>query len=114
MRLSVSCEPSLPPMAWCARLVRGDVELLCGTSVEVRDDGFFEGAWAGDADLFEFASTVDVFGSGGRITGDDLVVVTPSHTLERIQYISRGDETLISNSLVFLLAGWWRFKTRDL
>ncbi|WP_460359177.1 hypothetical protein [Mycobacterium sp. ZZG] len=103
MRLRITCAPSLPPLAWCVRLGRGDVELLCGTSVEVRDDGFFEGAWAGDAHSFEFADAVDVFGSGGRIAGDDLIVVPPSHTLERIQYISRGDEILISNSLVFLL-----------
>lgn len=103
MRLSVTCEPSLPPLAWCVRLRRGDAELLCGTSVEVRDDAFFEGAWAGDAHSFEFADAVDVFGSGGRIAGDDLIVVPPSHTLERIQYIKRGAEILISNSLVFLL-----------
>ncbi|RZT18507.1 hypothetical protein EV589_2767 [Mycobacterium sp. BK558] len=103
MRLSVTVEPSLPPLAWCVRLGRGDAKILCGTAVEVRADGFFEGAWAGDADSFDFASAVDVFGSGGRIVGDDLIIVTPSHTLERIQYIRRGDETLVSNSLVFLL-----------
>ncbi len=71
-------------MAWCVRLRRGnDVELLCGVSVEVRDDGFFEGAWAGNAEDFDFDSAADVFGSGGRIIGDDLIIVTPSHTLER-------------------------------
>jgi hypothetical protein len=86
------------------RLRRGnDVELLCGVSVEVRDDGFFEGAWAGRVEAFDFTSAADVFGSGGRITGDDLIIVTPSHTLERVQFIQRRDETLISNSLVFLL-----------
>jgi hypothetical protein len=105
VRLRVTCDPSLPPIAWCVRLRRGnDVELLCGASVEVRDDGFFEGAWAGRAEKFDFTSASDVFGSGGRITGDDLIIVTPSHTLERVQYIQRRDETLVSNSLVFLLA----------
>jgi hypothetical protein len=91
-------------MAWCVRVRGGnDVELLCGVSVEVRDDGFFEGVWAGRAEAFDFTSAADVFGSGGRITGDDLIIVTPSHTLERVQFIQRRDETLISNSLVFLL-----------
>ncbi len=94
-----------PPMAWCVRVRCGnDVELLCGDSVEVRDDGFFEGAWAGRAETFDITTAPDVFGSGGRITGDDLIIVTPSHTLERVQFIQRRDETLISNSLVFLLA----------
>lgn len=104
MRLNVTRDSSLPPLAWCVRLRHGnDVELLCGDSVEVRDDGFFEGAWAGSAEAFDFNSATDVFGSGGRITGDDLIIVTPSHTLERVQFIQRSDETLISNSLVFLL-----------
>ena len=104
VRLRVTCDPSLPPMAWCVRLRRGnDVELLCGVSVEVRDDGFFEGAWAGNAEDFDFDSAGDVFGSGGRIIGDDLIIVTPSHTLERVQFIQRQAETLVSNSLVFLL-----------
>jgi hypothetical protein len=65
VRLRVTCDPSLPPMAWCVRLRRGnDVELHCGASVEVRDDGFFEGAWAGRAETFDFTSASDVFGSG--------------------------------------------------
>lgn len=103
MRLIATCDSSLPPLAWCVRLGRGDVELLCGASVDVRDDAFFEGAWAGDVDSWDFAMADDVFGSGGRIIGEDLIIVTPSHTLERIQYIQHGAETLISNSLVFLL-----------
>jgi hypothetical protein len=104
VRLRATCDPTLPPMAWCVRLRRGnDVELLCGVCVEVHDNGFFEGAWAGDAEAFDFTGTAEVFGSGGRITDDELIIVTPSHTLERVQYIQRRDETLISNSLVFLL-----------
>ncbi|OBF40823.1 hypothetical protein A5724_07150 [Mycobacterium sp. ACS1612] len=103
-RLRVTSDPGLPPLAWCVRLRRGnDVELLCGASVEVRDDGFFEGAWAGRAEAFDFTDATDVFGSGGRITGDHLTIVPPSHTLERVQFIQRPGETLISNSLVFLL-----------
>jgi hypothetical protein len=104
VRLTVDAIPDLPPMAWCVRLRHGnDVELLCGVSVEVRDDAFFEGAWADRAETFGFTSATDVFGSGGRIIGDDLIIVTPSHTLERVQFIQHRGETLISNSLVFLL-----------
>lgn len=104
VRLRATCDLSLPPMAWCVRLRRGnDVELLCGGSVEVCDNGFFEGAWAGEAEAFDFTSTAEVFGSGGRVTDDELIIVTPSHTLERVQFIQRRDETLISNSLVLLL-----------
>lgn len=101
--LTVTRSADLPRMAWCVRLGRDDADLLCGNSVEVRGDSFFEGAWAGDAESFDFASATDVFGSGGQLSEDELVVVSPSHTLERIQYIRTGDQTLISNSLVFLL-----------
>jgi hypothetical protein len=104
VRLRVTSDPGLPPMAWCARIRPGNtVDLLCGRSVEVRDDGFFEGAWAGNAEAFDFTDAADVFGSGGRIAGDELIIVTPSHTLERVQFIQRCGETLVSNSLVFLL-----------
>lgn len=104
MRLRVTRDHHLPPMAWCVRLRHeADVEVLCGTSVEVFDDGFFEGAWAGDFEEYDFVDVADVFGSGGRIVGDDLIVVPPSHTLERIQFIQRSAETWISNSLVLLL-----------
>ncbi|MGE2836532.1 hypothetical protein [Mycobacterium sp. SMC-4] len=104
MRYRVTCDPDLPPMAWCVRLREGaDIELLCGTSVELRDDAFFEGAWSGSIEAFDFVDATDVFGSGGQVSGDELIIVPPSHTLERIQFIRRQDETLISNSLVFLL-----------
>ncbi|KWX56721.1 hypothetical protein [Mycobacterium sp. NAZ190054] len=103
-RIRVTRDARLPPLAWCVYARRGgDVELLCGVGVEVRDDGFFEGAWAGDAAAFDFVSRTDVFGSGGRIDGDELIIVPPSHTLERIQFLQRDDVTLISNSLVFML-----------
>ncbi|WP_142392680.1 hypothetical protein [Mycobacterium sp. 3519A] len=105
MRLRVTSDPTLPLMAWCAHLCFGNdaVDLLCGSSVEIRGDGFFEGAWAGSAEAFDFSETADVFGSGGRIAGDELIVVTPSHTLERVQFIQHDGEIFVSNSLVFLL-----------
>ena len=104
MRLLVARDARLPPLAWCVRLRHGShVELLCGRSVEVRRDSFFEGAWPGCFESFDFARSADVFGSGGQIVGDDLIIVTPSHTLERVQVIQFHEETLISNSLAFLL-----------
>jgi hypothetical protein len=108
MRLVPVVEPSLPPLAWCLRSRRGsdDVTLVCGTGVEVRPDAgaFFEGAWAGPfAEMGRVDEAADVFGSGGVARADHLVLVPPSHTLERIQLMRRGDEMLASNSLCFLL-----------
>ena len=106
MRLITKPDPSLPPLAWCLTHTHGSDEaiLRCGNSVETTDDAFFEGAWAGEFDAMDFDAVADVFGSGGRVFGDELLIVTPSHTLERVQFIQRGGETIISNSLVFLLS----------
>src|SRR6185503_19777862 len=77
---------SIPPMAWCARLRSGsvDVSVTHGRWVEANDRFFFEGAWNGDFD-------------------DGALFVTPTHMLERIQCVRVGDELFVSNSLPFLI-----------
>src|SRR5687768_3675756 len=105
MLLNAQRDPALPPLAWCVTHKHGadEVNLRCGTSVELTDDAFFEGAWAGDLDAMDFHRVADVFGSGGHVGTEEFVIVAPSHTLERVQFIQRGGETIISNSLVYLL-----------
>lgn len=107
MHLSTLRDSSLPPLAWCIKVTkrRREVRLVCGPSVEVSGEAlFFEGAWAGPFNKMGLAEATAVFGSGGMLGDDGLVLIPPTHTSERIQYLRREGELLASNSLAFLLA----------
>jgi hypothetical protein len=108
MHLEARVEPSLPPLAWCTRVRRGEdrVELICGGGVELGDAAFFEGAWDGNFTAMDFTGAAAVFGSGARVHNNAITFVTPSHTCERLQWLrsADGQSRLISNSLCFLLA----------
>lgn len=94
----------LPPLAWSARIRgSGRVEVRCGTSVRVEDDGFFEGSWVGPPRIAAVADSTCVFGSGMIAAGDELIAVPPSHPLERLYFVDQGDVRIVSNSLVAVL-----------
>jgi hypothetical protein len=102
-RLELRIEPSLPPLAWVARLRDGCAEVAAGTSVRHEDAAFFEGTWAGPAALASLPEQTTLFGSGISARGADLFVLTPSHHLEGLYHARVGDELFVSNSLVGLL-----------
>ncbi|MEX0936845.1 MAG: hypothetical protein WDZ59_03220 [Pirellulales bacterium] len=79
------------------------VDLWHGPWVETREGFFCDGAWSDDFgnDRIETAS---LMGSGGRIDGNELIVTTPSHVMERLHVLRAGDSLFISNSIVFLLS----------
>jgi hypothetical protein len=97
---------SLPPLAWCARVRRGnsDVTVVHGRWVEARERFFFEGAWNGDFGQGAPAGATACFGSGAEATSDGYLFVTPTHMLERVQSVRVGDDLFVSNSLPFLLS----------
>lgn len=105
MKLEFELGPSLPRLAWCARVCRGEdvVRVRHGSWVESRDDCFFEGAWDGPFDDCRFDEAVTLAGSGGRLVQGAVVFAAPSHPLERIQSIQAGDDLYVSNSFTFLL-----------
>lgn len=82
----------------------GVARVRCGTSVRCEPTGFFEGSWVGDASLAAVPGSTTVFGSGVIADGDAVVIVPPSHPLERV-YLRRreGGQWLASNSLAWLL-----------
>lgn len=97
--------PHLPPLSWCARVLRGgQVTVRHGSGVETRADGFVEGAWDGDFHAFDFDRAQSLAGSGGRLRAGAMIFAAPFHPLERIFSLRRDDEILLSNSLVFLLS----------
>jgi hypothetical protein len=105
MKLAFRRIDTLPRLAWCARLIKAQdtVEVLHGPWVETADDFFCEGAWSGDF-LSHELDTCILMGSGGRITGNKLVIAAPNHTLERLFLLKHGKTLLVSNSFAFVLA----------
>ena len=102
-RFNYRASTALPPLAWLASIEDGAVDVRCGSSVRCTERGFVEGTWVGEFDIAALPGSTTVFGSGLVDDGSGLVLVPPSHPLERL-YLHRGKERLIaSNSLVWLL-----------
>lgn len=105
---SATVEPTLPALAWVARIRPGVVEVACGNSVRVEPEGIFEGVWAGDDALESVASATTVFGSGVVRRGGDLLLIGPSHSFEGVYFDESGGALVCSNSLVGLLVSTGR------
>lgn len=110
MKLVYHSQRSIPRLAWCAVLRKGspEVHVYHGTSVEVQEAFFVEGAWDGDFTRGLFDQSSFFLGTGGKLLrGADqrgVVFATPSHTLERLWSISSEDCLFVSNSLPFILS----------
>jgi hypothetical protein len=96
----------LPPLAWLIRLDHKSyiASVTHGKGVETSDYGFVEGGWAGDFSQMRFDRAF-MTGTGARLQGGKLLLVTPSHTLDRICLVRKGGVTFASNSLPFVLVG---------
>jgi hypothetical protein len=107
MRLFFNQVPTLPRLAWCARIEKDSdiVHIHHGPWVETAEHFWCEGAWSGTFLIADF-DTSTLMGSGGRLCtdGDALMIATPSHTLERLFTLRTGKTLWISNSLAFILA----------
>jgi hypothetical protein len=102
-QIELESQPTMPALAWIARVRGGRVLVDHGRSVRTERAAFFEGTWVGPPDLRELPIATTVFGSGMVARGNELVAVPPSHHLECI-YLVRGDDALVvSNSLTGLL-----------
>lgn len=107
MKFEAVGKATLPPLAWCARIGRGDpaVRVCHGKGVESGDDFICEGAWSGAYAEQDFARAMTFTGTGVCIGGHEGVwLVAPTHTLQAIYLLRAGDEVLASNSLPFLLS----------
>lgn len=100
---------SIAPLAWCAKIDKETlaVELIHGSKVETRNEGFVEGAWDGEFTSFQFDLADFLMGSGGkhvtREGEEQLLFATPSHTLERLYAVRVERNLYVSNSLSFIL-----------
>lgn len=108
-RVTVHRDEALPRMAWYAVVDRraNTVELECGRFVEIdpspQPSWVAAGMWDGDFAKGDFHQSEHVFGSGLRVDGDDVVVVTAHSTVDRCVYARDGHVWHASNSLVVLL-----------
>ena len=101
-----SFEPSLPPLAWLARIEHGSdaVSVSLGNSVRRDESAFFDGTWVGDAGLTSIQASTTAFGSGMVVGDDGLLVITPTHAMSGVYAVRTADELVVSNSLTALLA----------
>jgi hypothetical protein len=104
-KFQLKTRATLPRLAWCARVGKGEQEISvdCGPWVEGDAGSFCEGAWSGDFSLKDLPGALTFTGTGGVIRDDKLVYCAPTHTLQALYLLRVGKEILCSNSLAFLL-----------
>ncbi|MEO8176223.1 MAG: hypothetical protein ABI626_06145 [Sphingomicrobium sp.] len=105
MRFSYELAASWPPLAWLAQCEVGSdsVRLIHGPGVECRADWFCEAVWDEDFAAGDFDRTDLVFGSGGRVRDGRVVFVSAGAPIDRLQFATHDNLTLVSNSLACLL-----------
>ena len=102
-RFSYHPSGTLPPLAWIARVEDGVVDVRCGTSVRHNENGLVEGTWVGSPRIETIPDSTAVFGSAIVARGSSLVVVPPSHPLERVYFYRDGRVVVASNSLAAVI-----------
>ena len=104
MRVSSRRNAAFPILAWRAVLQKSstEVDVVCGSGVEVSDDFYFEGAWSGNFGSTDFATNY-CFGSGCKIEGSYVQFIPPTHTLDNLYYCLTSNQLIVSNSLALLL-----------
>jgi hypothetical protein len=106
MKIQYRAMPSWPPLAWACRCSEGEtnVTVFHGSKVETREEWFCEAVWDGEFSAGSFDETEVVEGSGGRMRDGGLVFVSSGSTVDRLQWIGKGNPLWISNSLACLLS----------
>jgi hypothetical protein len=105
VRLRYRLIPDWPALAWTAQSGgRDDVTVLHGPRLELRDEWCAEAVWDGDFGQGDFDRCDNVFGTGIRCRGEEVVFVSSSHMLDRLWYCRGQGGATVSNSLPALLA----------
>lgn len=96
----------LPKLAWLASINKFNkiVKVLHGKNVECKETYFVAGVWDDEFDTPSFDKTDVFWGTGAKITNDEIRFVTPSHSLERLLIYSDDEEIVVSNSFPFFIA----------
>lgn len=94
-----------PKLAWFARVSDGTVNVLHGCRIEHSDEWIFEGTWTGEFGKGDFDREVPVIiGTGIRLREEGVSFVCSTGALDRLFYVNKKTELLVSNSLACLLS----------
>lgn len=94
-----------PKLSWFAKVTDDTVSVLHGCRVECSDEWIFEGTWAGEFGKGDFDREAPVtIGTGIRLREDTVSFVCSTGALDRLFYVNRKKELLVSNSLACLLS----------
>lgn len=106
MKFCHEVHPDWPPGAWLATLTPGSdtLDVLHGRSVAIGDQWFGEVIWDGHYPAGRFDQTDVVYGTGGTKTDQGVCFVASATTTDRLASLTIGGTTLVSNSLVCLIA----------
>jgi len=106
MQLVTKLIASWPKLAWVATHTKDTDQFTVyhGRCVETHDQWCVEAVWAGDFGSGNFDQTDLVFGSGIRLRGDRVIIVSSGTTVDRICFMQNSESLFISNSLPALLA----------
>ncbi|MDR4493016.1 MAG: hypothetical protein AB7P17_11115 [Nitrospirales bacterium] len=105
MKLRLQQLDHWPKLSWFANVTDDTVNVLHGCRVEHGDEWIFEGTWAGEFGKGDFDLEVPVIiGTGIRLRDNTVSFVCSTGSLDRLFYVDRKKELLISNSLACLLS----------
>lgn len=94
-----------PKLSWFAKVNDDFVNVLHGCRVEYSDEWIFEGTWAGEFGKGDFDRGVPVIiGTGIRLRDNTVSFVCSTGSLDRLFYVNKKKELLVSNSLACLLS----------
>jgi len=97
---------TLPPLAWCARLKRGDrtATVFHGRSVETTPGFFAEAAWNDDFTAAGLLAATVLCGTGGACGARGFVFRASTDGQSPLFSVRKGNVVHVSNSPVFALA----------
>jgi len=94
-----------PKLSWFAKVSDDTVNVLHGCRVEYSNEWIFGGTWAGEFGQGDFDREVPViFGTGIRLRENTVSFVCSTGALDRLFYVNKKKELLVSNSLACLLS----------
>lgn len=105
MRFRYHPIPTLPRLAWCARVHRGSdiISVLHGGWVETHPRGFVEGAWNDSFALLNFTAATIVCGTGGALEHGRVRFSTSTDQLGALFTIVKANSVYVCNSPAFVL-----------